>query len=84
MPNVRPQKSICDFSTFTVTCTYGDKPLSVSDPVLIEIVKKALRNGTQTQSVPGLVPVRKRGERRLRPDNQVDKGITATKEVNEW
>lgn len=78
MPKVRPQKAISDFGTFTVTCTYSDKPLLGSEPMLLEIIKKALRHGTQNQSVPALVPVRKGDVRRLRPDNQVDKSIPAT------
>jgi hypothetical protein len=82
--NVKRQKSISDFSKFAVIGIYSNRPLSASDPVFLEIIKSALRHCTQNESAPRLVPVRKRSERRLRRNNQVDKGITATKEVNEW
>lgn len=62
VPKGRPQKAISDFGTFIVTCTYSDKPLLGSEPWLLEIMKKAIRHGTQNQSMPGLVPVGKRDE----------------------
>ncbi len=58
----KSQKSISDFSKFAVTCIYNDKPLSCSDPMLLEIIKRAVPHVIQNQLVPRLVPERKGDE----------------------
>jgi hypothetical protein len=56
--HVKYKQSIADFGDYIVTCTYGDKPLSGTDPMFLEIVIKALDRCTQ-QSVSDLVSVEK-------------------------
>lgn len=43
MDNSKHINSISDFSDYKVTCTYQGKSIQVTDPLYVDIIKKAVK-----------------------------------------